>query len=1211
MTNVLGDAAGYSLAIDDDEADQSADVTISDNDTAVVSVSSVVTAGDETASEDSDTGLLTFSLADDDDGTNSVVVDTITTITFTVAVSADDNNVAGDLTADDFSLSFDAAPLVGVANAAGDLITYTIDVPANTSEVTVTVTGENEAATAAIAEGDEVLTATITAFDLMGGSTTNVLGLAAGYSLAIDGDEADQSADVTISDNDTAVVSVSSVVTADDDAASEAGDTGLLTFSLADNDAGDNSVVVDTITTITFTVAVSADDNNVAGDLTADDFSLSFDGTTLVGDVNDDGDLITYTIDVPANTSDVTVTVTGENEAATAAIAEGDEVLTATITAFDLMGGSTTNVLGLAAGYSLAIDGDVADQSAALTINDNDTAVVSVAASASPIDEGGTSTLTFSLADGTDSTTAIAVDTDTEVTFSIPISAVGDLTATDFALALDGATPEGSILVLDMDNSTASLEIYILTIPAGQNSVDVTLTASGDTLVEGDETVTATITSFDIVGGGSVAAGYDLQIDDAAGDVTPSAAVVITDDDFATWSIADNNTTTDFVAEASTASYLLSLSGNLQANETASVDLAISFPADAASGDDAEAADFEGFLDDVAAAIETYNDTDDATGTFSLTGNTLTYTHGEADGTVGDLEIVLSTVDDSIVEGNEDFTITITEVEEPTLPSSTGADVRVDAVNDSTTTTITDNDTATVSFVLAESSVSEGDGTQTVEVMLTVNAMVDGEAVNTGTLQDSVSVTITNDQTQLVAPSDPAEANDYMLTGPNPVTFVAGAGTSSQLVTLTITQDTDPEPAEDVHLELVADPENEAYALNDDQDGQIAIAAEEVHIVTILNDDIRFSIDDVTMAEGDSGTTDFTFTITRSDNTGEVSVDYSTADSTATSPSDYASASGTVTFLDGGVLSQTVTISVAGDDMVELNEQFFVNLSNAVGGEISDGQGVGTILNDDSATVSIDATLVGSTDLSQVEGDSGNTTFTYTARLSNPVDTPVLVTFNVIEGTATFADDDLQTTAGTIGFAPGEIEKTFTVLVGGDTRVEVNETFTVDLDVVEPNARDVVIAADADGGLRVTTIENEDVNIAPVAISDFGVQTMEDTPRLIDVVGNDIDIDGTIDRATVAIVAGPGDGTATVDTTTGVVTYAPNADFSGTDSFTYTVADNEGAVSNEATVFITVDPVNDAPVATGRHLHSRRRWDTNHGQRSYCCCWDRTRSPVQ
>ena len=317
-----------------------------------------------------------------------LVVDTITTITFTVAVSADANNVAGDLPADDFSLSFDAAPLVGVANAAGDLITYTIDVPANTSEVTVTVTGENEAATAAIAEGDEVLTATITAFDLMGGSMTNVLGAAAGYSLAIDSDEADQSADVTISDNDTAVVSVSSLATSGDETASEAGDTGLLTFSLADDDDGTNSVVVDTITTITFTVAVSADDNNVAGDLTADDFSLSFDGTTLVGDVNDDGDLITYTIDVPANTFEVTVTVTGENEAATAAIAEGDEVLTATITAFDLMGGSMTNVLGDAAGYSLAIDDDEADQSADVTISDNDTAVVSVSSVVTAGDRG-------------------------------------------------------------------------------------------------------------------------------------------------------------------------------------------------------------------------------------------------------------------------------------------------------------------------------------------------------------------------------------------------------------------------------------------------------------------------------------------------------------------------------------------------------------------------------------------------------------------------------------------------------------------------------------------------------------------------------------------------------------------------------------------------------------------------------------------------------
>ena len=183
-----------------------------------------------------------------------------------------------------------------------------------------------------------------------------MLGAAAGYSLAIDSDEADQSADVTISDNDTAVVSVSSLATSGDETASEAGDTGLLTFSLADDDDGTNSVVVDTITTITFTVAVSADDNNVAGDLTADDFSLSFDGTTLVGDVNDDGDLITYTIDVPANTFEVTVTVAGENEAATAAIAEGDEVLTATITAFDLVGGGMTNVLGDAAGYSLAID---------------------------------------------------------------------------------------------------------------------------------------------------------------------------------------------------------------------------------------------------------------------------------------------------------------------------------------------------------------------------------------------------------------------------------------------------------------------------------------------------------------------------------------------------------------------------------------------------------------------------------------------------------------------------------------------------------------------------------------------------------------------------------------------------------------------------------------------------------------------------------------
>jgi CshA-type fibril repeat protein len=101
------------------------------------------------------------------------------------------------------------------------------------------------------------------------------------------------------------------------------------------------------------------------------------------------------------------------------------------------------------------------------------------------------------------------------------------------------------------------------------------------------------------------------------------------------------------------------------------------------------------------------------------------------------------------------------------------------------------------------------------------------------------------------------------------------------------------------------------------------------------------------------------------------------------------------------------------------------------------------------------------------------------------------------------------------------------------------------------------------------------VNDAPVAVADEA-STDEDTPVLIDVLANDTDVDG--DTLRVASVARPGNGTAAIDAETGQVRYTPNADFNGTDSFTYTVNDGQGGTAT-GTVTVTVDPVNDAPVA--------------------------------
>jgi hypothetical protein len=107
------------------------------------------------------------------------------------------------------------------------------------------------------------------------------------------------------------------------------------------------------------------------------------------------------------------------------------------------------------------------------------------------------------------------------------------------------------------------------------------------------------------------------------------------------------------------------------------------------------------------------------------------------------------------------------------------------------------------------------------------------------------------------------------------------------------------------------------------------------------------SIDNVSAAEGNGGTTNFVFTVTRSGNLdGESTVGFSTADGTATTPSDYSSISGTLSFA-ASEATKTITVAVNGDTEVEPDETFFVILSNCVGCNIVDGQGLGTILNDD------------------------------------------------------------------------------------------------------------------------------------------------------------------------------------------------------------------------------------------------------------------------
>ena len=201
------------------------------------------------------------------------------------------------------------------------------------------------------------------------------------------------------------------------------------------------------------------------------------------------------------------------------------------------------------------------------------------------------------------------------------------------------------------------------------------------------------------------------------------------------------------------------------------------------------------------------------------------------------------------------------------------------------------------------------------------------------------------------------QPGDY-LTGSGTITFAPFA--TSQVVPVTIVGNLALEPNETFSVTLSA-PNN---ATIDDGTG----------IVTISDDDAppTITITDASVTEGNSGTTPATFTVTLSHASGNsVTVQYATANGTATAGADYTPGSGTLTF-NPGVMSLPIAVPVAGETAAEPNETFAVNLTTPVNGVFGDNQGAGQIVNDDSGTIVTTATfpvLAGSDDVNE-EGSS-------------------------------------------------------------------------------------------------------------------------------------------------------------------------------------------------------------------------------------------------
>jgi hypothetical protein len=371
---------------------------------------------------------------------------------------------------------------------------------------------------------------------------------------------------------------------------------------------------------------------------------------------------------------------------------------------------------------------------------------------------------------------------------------------------------------------------------------------------------------------------------------------------------------------------------------------------------------------------------------YAPASGTLQFAPGETSKTVD-----ITIIDDALRENKESFRLTLSN---PTggiaLGTKSTSEVQID-----------DNDPFPLVSV-TDSTVVEGDSGTTAAVFTVTLSTASGQTVTVG-----------------YQTFGGTEGSDYTFTS-GTLTFAPGE--TSKTVNVSVIGDTTPEPHESFDLLL--------------QIQSNAFFIDSVGAGTILNDDAALSINDLSVGEGDSGQTAFNFTVGIPFPTvNPVSVNYATADGTAAAGSDYTAASGALGFAPGET-TKTVTVNVNGDTANELNETFFVNLSGAASATVTDAQGQGTLINDDTLTLRF----------SQASYPVGESAHFVTVTVTRGGDSApaVSVNFATSDGTAT-ERRDYTAVSGRLQFAAGETSKTFDVLLTEDAYTEQEETINLTL----------------------------------------------------------------------------------------------------------------------------------------------------------------------
>ena len=401
-------------------------------------------------------------------------------------------------------------------------------------------------------------------------------------------------------------------------------------------------------------------------------------------------------------------------------------------------------------------------------------------------------------------------------------------------------------------------------------------------------------------------------------------------------------------------------------------------------------------------------------GTDYTAGNgTLTFNAGDSSKTV-----TVSVVGDNVDEPNETFTVTLSSASGATISDGTA-----------TGTIRDDDDTPTVTLVLTPASITEAGGAST------VTATLDHPS------SEATTVTVS------ASPVSPAVAGDYTLSGNLDLTIAAGETDSTGVVTMTAVNNNVHEGDKTVTVSGTAT-------------NSQGITAPQSVTLTITDDELPpgLSIADASVDEGDSGSTTMTFTVTLNPvASGQVTVDWATADGTARAGTDYTAGSGSLTF-NAGDSSKTVSVSVTGDDVDEPDETFTVTLSSASGADISDGTATGTIRDDDDEpTVTL---VLSSNSITEVNQQS-----TVTATLDHPSSEETTVTVSVAPVSPAVAGDYTLSTNRELTIAAGSTTSTGTVTI-----TSVNNT-------VDAPHKTVTVSATATNSLGVTAPDDVTLTI--------------------------------------------------------------------------------------------------------------------------------------